>query len=62
MKPVGNDQTTKLKVQLSGHPLALVPESIKDIEKAFAALRSQYGDEESWPTSQALSSDRRQVL
>ena len=46
MKPVGNDQTTKLKVHLSGHPLALVPESIKDIEKAFSALRSRYGDEE----------------
>ena len=40
------DQTAKLREQLSGHPLALVPESIKDIQKAFAALRSQYGDEE----------------
>ena len=31
---------------LSGHPLALVPESIKNIEKAFSALKDRYGDEE----------------
>ena len=31
---------------MSGHPLALVPESIKTIEKAFSALRDRHGDEE----------------
>ena len=40
------DQTARLREQLSGHHLALVPESIKEIPKAFAALRSLYGDEE----------------
>ena len=40
------DQTTKLRELLSGHPLALVPESIKNVEDAFSALRSRYGDEE----------------
>ena len=40
------DQAAKLREQLSGHPLALVLESIKDIQKAYAALRSQYGDDE----------------
>ena len=40
------DQTTKLREQLSGHPLALVPESIEDIEKAISALKSRYGDKE----------------
>ena len=40
------NQTAKLRELLSGHPLALVPKSIKDIGKAFAALRSWYGDEE----------------
>ena len=38
------DQTAKLREQLSGHPL--VPESIKNIEDPFSALRSRYGDEE----------------
>ena len=40
------DQPAKLRELLSGHPLALVPESIKTIEKAFSALRDRYGDEE----------------
>jgi hypothetical protein len=35
-----------LRELLSGHPPALVPESIKTIEKAFSALRDWYGDEE----------------
>ena len=31
---------------MSGHPLALVPESIKNVETAFSELRARYGDEE----------------
>ena len=40
------DQPAKLRELLTGHPLALVPESIKTIEKAFSALGDRYGDEE----------------
>ena len=40
------DLIANLRKQFSGHPLALVPKSIKDIEKSFSALRSRYGDEE----------------
>ena len=40
------DQPAKLRELLTGHPLALVPESIKTIEKAFSALGDWYGDEE----------------
>ena len=40
------DQPAKLRELLTGHLLALVPESIKTIEDAFAALGDRYGDEE----------------
>ena len=33
------DQVAKLREKLTGHPLSLVPESIKDIEKAFRHLQ-----------------------
>ena len=40
------DQAAELRKQLSGHPLGLVPESIQDVDVAFDALRTRYGDEE----------------
>jgi len=40
------DQAAELRKQLSGHPLKLVPESIQDVDVAFDALRTRYGDEE----------------
>ena len=40
------DQTAKLRENLSGHPLNLVPESMQDVDIAFNALRTRYGDEE----------------
>jgi hypothetical protein len=36
------DQPAKLRELLTGHPLALVPESVKTIEKAFYALDDRY--------------------
>ena len=40
------DQPSKLRELLTGHPLALVPESIKTLEKALSVLGDRYGDEE----------------
>ncbi len=40
------DQVAKIRETLSGHPLVLVPESMKQAKAAFQALRSLYGDEE----------------
>jgi len=40
------DQVAKIRAALSGHPLSMVPESIKLATTAFETLRSCYGDEE----------------
>ena len=38
------DQVDKLREQLSGFALSLVPDSVKDIEVAFKSLEDQWGD------------------
>ena len=40
------DQVAKIRASLSGHPLNLVPESMKLAKDAFQALRDRYGDED----------------
>ena len=40
------DQVDKLREQLSGFALSLVPDSMKDIDAAFQALSDQWGDPE----------------
>ena len=40
------DQVAKIRESLSGHPLDLIPESMKLAKVAFQTLRSRYGDEE----------------
>ena len=40
------DQVAKIRKVLSGHPLNMVPESVKTAKAAFSTLRSRYGDEE----------------
>ena len=40
------DQVSKIRASLSGHPLSMVPESVKLAEDAFKTLRQRYGDEE----------------
>ena len=40
------DQVDKLREQLSGFALSLVPDSMKDIQVAFKALHDQWGDPE----------------
>ena len=45
------DQVDKLREQLSGFALSLVPDSVKDIEVAFKSLEDQWGDPERVLTS-----------
>ena len=40
------DQVAKIRSTLSGHPLSMVPESVKKATEAFQTLRTRYGDEE----------------
>ena len=40
------DQVAKIQATLSGHPLSMVPESVKLASDAFQTLRQRYGDEE----------------
>ena len=40
------DQVTKIRTTLSGHPLSMVPESVKLASDAFKTLRQRYGCEE----------------
>ena len=40
------DQVAKIRSVLSGHPLSMVPESVKLAKSALDTLRSRYGDED----------------
>ena len=40
------DQVAKIRQHLSGHPLLMVPDSVKLAKSAFETLKSRYGDED----------------